>query len=68
MTRSVLSALIKSGLKENAHIVQELTPIPVDLKKLITGIGTTMDHFLTYICTFEMKSSSAFHMLHVGDI
>ena len=35
-----------------------------DLKKLITGIGTTMDPFLTDFrdeMTFEMKSSIAFY-------
>ena len=39
-----------------------MTPSPikrdnVDMNKLITGIGTTMDSFLT---DFEIKSSTAF--------
>ena len=47
----------------------QMTPSPTkhdnaDLNKLITGIGTTLDPFLTDFqdeMTFEMKSSIAFY-------
>ncbi|MCG7875152.1 MAG: hypothetical protein N0C90_02335 [Candidatus Thiodiazotropha endolucinida] len=56
VTRSVRSELVghlmdKSGLKPKAAVVQELKPSRIqrdnsDLKKIITGIGATMDPFL----------------------
>ena len=56
MTRSVSNELVghlveKSGQKPNANVVQELTPSRikrgnVDMNKLITGIGATIDTFL----------------------
>ena len=52
MTRSVLSELVSNFTESQDLKRMQMTPSPikrdnVDMNKLITGIGTTMNSFLT---------------------
>ena len=66
---SVVSELVRHLIESQDWKGKQMTPSPIkhdnaDLNKLITGIRTTLDAFLTDFrdeMTFEMKSSIAFY-------
>ena len=63
MTRIVLSEIVSHLIESQDSKRMQMTPIPikcdnVDLNKLITGMGTTMDPFLTELRDEKLYCSS----------